>query len=60
MSRLALVSEVLTDVHARTIRAYEALEDGDAGLASDLLHDLTRELAEWRAAFGREWHERDG
>lgn len=54
MSRLAPVSEVLTDVHARTIRAYEALEDGDPGFASDLLHDLTRELAEWRAAFERE------
>jgi hypothetical protein len=47
------VGEILTDVHARTIRAYEAIEDGDAGLASDLLHDLARELAEWRAAFER-------
>lgn len=54
MSRLALVSEVLTDVHARTIRAYEALEDGDASFASDLLHDLALEVAGWRAALERE------
>jgi len=47
------VDEILTDVHARTIRAYEAIEDGDAGLASNLLHDLARELAERRAAFER-------
>ena len=48
------VDAALADVHARTIRAYEAIEDGDAGLASDLLHDLARELTEWRAAFERE------
>jgi hypothetical protein len=48
------VGEILADVHARAIRAYEAIEDGDAGLASDLLHDLAHELAEWRAALERE------
>jgi hypothetical protein len=54
MSVSELVSEILTDVHARTIRAYEALEDGDPGFASDVLHDLAGELAGWRAAFERE------
>lgn len=52
--RYVRADAILADVHARTIRAYEAIEDGDADLASDLLHDLTRELAEWRAAFERE------
>jgi hypothetical protein len=53
--RLAeLVGEILADVHVRTIRAYEALEDGDPRFASDLLHDLAGALAEWRAAFERE------
>jgi hypothetical protein len=49
-----LVGEILTDMHSRAIRAYEAIEDGDPGLASDLLHDLARELAEWRAVIERE------
>ena len=44
---------LLADIHVRTLRAYEAIEDGDAGLASDLLYDLACELAEWRAAFER-------
>lgn len=44
------VGELLADVHARTVRAYEAIEDGDPGLASDLLHDLAQDLAERRAA----------
>jgi hypothetical protein len=45
---------VLTDAHARVVRAYEALEDGDVGFALDTLHDLACELAERSAACERE------
>jgi hypothetical protein len=48
-----LSERLLTDIHARTVRAYKAIEDGDSGFASDVLHDLAGELAEWRAAFER-------
>jgi len=48
------VAEILADVHARIVRAYEALEDGELGFASDLLHDLAAELARWRAELERE------
>ena len=54
MSVPELVAEILTDVHARTIRTYEAIEDGDTALASDILHDLAHQLAKSRAAFERE------
>jgi hypothetical protein len=54
MMTSAAFAAVLTDAHARVVRAYEALEDGDIGFASDVLHDLACELAARSAACDRE------
>lgn len=42
----AIVPEVLADALARVVRAFEALRDGEAGLAEHLLDDLAADL--WR------------